>query len=165
MIFRAQHVTPLHVDFIALTQKLNAALEHITQDSGAASYNPQQFDPATDTCLVVYCNQVAVACGAFRQADSSTCEIKRMYSARAGAGSYLLNRLESDAIDKGYQYARLSTRRINHHAVQFYLRAGYHECAAYGQYIGVARSICLQKPLGMTKESESMLTCWRNNRA
>ncbi len=72
---------------------------------------------------------------------------KRMYSNKAGAGSYLLKQLECLAIEKGYRKAILSTRRVNSKAVTFYCRHAYSESSAYGKYVGVDRSICLSKIL------------------
>ena len=123
------------------------SLRQITNDTGESSFASDAFDPSKDGCVVVYLNDSAVACGVFRYHGSEVCELKRMYSNKACAGSYLLKQLECLAIEKGYRKAILSTRRVNLKAVNFYRRHAYSESSAYGKYVGVDRSICLSKML------------------
>lgn len=52
----------------------------------------------------------------------------------------------------GYTEAVLETRRVNTHAVAFYLRCGYAEIPRYGRYAARPETICLQKSL-KSKES------------
>ncbi|MEZ9440685.1 GNAT family N-acetyltransferase [Vibrio atlanticus] len=145
MKFEYKKVEPNHRDFQSLIVELNSSLNQITNDTGESSFTSDSFDPLKDGCIVVYLNDRAVACGVFRYHESEVCELKRMYSNKAGAGSYLLKRLECFAIEKGYRKAILSTRRVNSKAVTFYCRHAYSESSAYGKYVGVDRSICLSK--------------------
>ncbi|KJY79270.1 acetyltransferase [Vibrio coralliilyticus] len=147
MKFEHKKVEPNNSDFQSLVVELNLSLTQITSDSGESSFVPDDYDVLKDGCIVVYLNNVAVACGAFRYLESEVCELKRMYSNKSGAGSYLLEQLERYAVDKGYRKAVLSTRRINSKAVSFYMRNFYLESNAYGKYVGVKRSICLSKVL------------------
>ena len=147
MEFEYKKVEPNHRDFQSLITWLNSSLRQITNDTGESSFASDSFDPLKDGCIVVYLNDSAVACGVFRYHESEVCELKRMYSNKAGAGSYLLKRLECFAIEKGYRKAVLSTRRVNSKAVTFYCRHSYSESSAYGKYVGVDRSICLSKML------------------
>lgn len=147
MEFEYKKVEPNHRDFKSLIAKLNLSLGQITNDTGESSFAADAFEPLKDGCIVVYLNDSAVACGVFRYHESEVCELKRMYSNKAGAGSYLLKRLECFAIEKGYRKAVLSTRRVNSKAVTFYCRHAYSESSAYGKYVGVDRSICLSKML------------------
>ena len=147
MEFEYKKVEPNHRDFQSLITGLNSSLRQITNDTGESSFASDSFDPLKDGCIVVYLNDSAVACGVFRYHESEVCELKRMYSNKAGAGSYLLKRLECFAIEKGYRKAVLSTRRVNSKAVTFYCRHSYSESSAYGKYVGVDRSICLSKML------------------
>lgn len=147
MKFEHKKVEPNNIDFQSLVAELNSSLSQITQDSGESSFSLDAFDSLKDGCIVVYLNKSAVACGVFRYHQSDICELKRMYSNTSGAGTYLLEQLESYAIEKGYKNAVLSTRRVNLKAVNFYLRNAYAESDAYGKYVGVRRSICLSKAL------------------
>ena len=147
MEFEYKKVEPNHRDFQSLIAELNSSLRQITNDTGESSFVSDAFDPPKDGCIVVYLNDSAVACGVFRYHESEVCELKRMYSNKAGAGSYLLKKLECFAIEKRYRKAVLSTRRVNSKAVSFYCRHSYSESSAYGKYVGVDRSICFSKTL------------------
>lgn len=147
MKFEHKKVEPSNSDFQSLVAELNSSLTQITSDSGESSFTSDAFDSSKDGCIVVYLNSVAVACGVFRYHESEVCELKRMYSNKSGAGSYLLKQLECYAVNKGYRKAILSTRRVNSKAVSFYERNSYSESSAYGKYVGVKRSICLSKVL------------------
>ncbi|MCX2761059.1 GNAT family N-acetyltransferase [Vibrio sp. Sgm 22] len=147
MEFEYRKVEPNHRDFQSLIAELNLSLRQITNDTGESSFVSDAFEPSKDGCIVVYLNDSAVACGVFRYHGSEVCELKRMYSNKAGAGSYLLKQLECLAIEKGYRKAILSTRRVNSKAVTFYCRHSYSESGAYGKYVGVDRSICFSKML------------------
>ena len=147
MEFEYKKVKPNNRDFQSLITELNLSLRKITNDTGESSFVSDAFEPSKDGCIVVYLNDSAVACGVFRYHESEVCELKRMYSNKAGAGSYLLKKLECFAIEKGYRKAVLSTRRVNSKAVSFYCRHSYSESSAYGKYVGVDRSICFSKTL------------------
>lgn len=147
MNFRHKKVDPSHSDFRSLVIELNLSLSQITNDSGESSFSPDAFNSSSDGCIVVYSNEVPVACGVFRHQADEVCELKRMYSKISGAGTYLLNQLELYAIAKGYRKAVLSTRRVNTNAVSFYKRHAYSESEPYGKYVGLDRSICLGKLL------------------
>ncbi|TWD38790.1 hypothetical protein FB440_107168 [Vibrio crassostreae] len=149
MEFEYKKVEPNHRDFQSLITELNLSLRQITNDTGESSFASDAFDSLKDGCIVVYLNDSAVACGVFRYHESEVCELKRMYSNKAGAGSYLLKWLECFAIEKGYRKAVLSTRRVNSKAVNFYFRHAYSESSAYGKYVGIDRSICLSKMLAI----------------
>lgn len=116
MEFEYKKVEPNHRDFQSLIAELNSSLRQITNDTGESSFASDAFDPSKDGCIVVYLNDAAVACGMFRYRESEVCELKRMYSNKAGAGSYLLKRLECFAIEKGivkpfYRHVELTQKR------------------------------------------------------
>lgn len=64
-----------------------------------------------------------------------------------GIGSALLADIEQRARDLGYWNVWLSTRRVNHAAVDFYLARGYRERPSYGPYVGRAMSVCFEKTI------------------
>ena len=47
----------------------------------------------------------------------------------------------------GYTEAVLETRRVNTHAVAFYLRCGYEAGPVYGRYAGRPEAVCFRKRL------------------
>ncbi|WP_242658966.1 hypothetical protein [Vibrio sp. 10N.222.47.A9] len=88
MEFEYKKVKPNNRDFQSLITELNLSLRKITNDTGESSFVSDTYDPLKDGCIVVYLNDSAVACGVFRYHESEICELKRMYSNKAGAGSY-----------------------------------------------------------------------------
>jgi ribosomal protein S18 acetylase RimI-like enzyme len=145
--FTYRETTPSDEDFANLVAELSSELKTLTSDSGESSFHADSFSLGTDICLVIYQSEKAVACGSFRKHDCETCELKRMYSKHRGAGSYLINVLESYAVNKGYKRSVLSTRKINDNAVCFYERHGYSEISAYGKYVHTNKSVCMGKAL------------------
>ena len=80
----------------------------------------------------------AIGCGAFRFLDPKHGEIKRMYvphEARGrGLGWVLLDTIEDEARRRGIERPSLETGIHNLQAVHLYRRAGYRDCAPFGDY-------------------------------
>lgn len=80
----------------------------------------------------------AIGCGAFRFLDPTHGEIKRMYvphEARGrGLGWVLLDTIETEAAKRGIKRLSLETGIHNLQAVHLYRRAGYRDCAPFGDY-------------------------------
>lgn len=142
-------IDPDDPDVRLLVSELDAALAAITGDSGAASFDANDVRGPRALFLIARAEDGApVGCGALRPLDADVGEIKRMYARPgSGAGTLLLAALEAQARDLGYREVRLSTRRVNVRAVDFYRRHGYREAPAWGKYVGKAVSVCLGKPL------------------
>ena len=142
-------VDPDSPDARALVAELDAALAAITGDSGAASFDASDVrGPRAVFLRARAADGSPSGCGGLRPLDGHTAEIKRMYARPgSGVGSVLLAALEAQARTLGYREVRLSTRRVNARALDFYRRHGYVEAAAWGKYVGSAVSVCLGKPL------------------
>jgi GNAT superfamily N-acetyltransferase len=93
----------------------------------------------------------AIGCGALRQLDSATAEIKRMYvtphARGSGVATSLLRALESTATDRGWATLRLETGTAQPDAQRFYRREGYREIPPFGNYVGSALSVCYEREL------------------
>ncbi len=144
-------IDPDDPDVRRLIAELDAALAAITGDSGAASFDANDVRGPRAVLLVARAEDGApLGCGALRplEGDALIGEIKRMYARPgSGAGARLLAALEEQAARLGYRELRLSTRRVNARAVDFYRRHGYGEAPAWGKYVGSAVSVCLGKTL------------------
>jgi GNAT superfamily N-acetyltransferase len=125
--------------------ELDAALEAITGDSGASSFDSEDVRGAQAVFLVARdADGRPAGCGALRPLLPGVAELKRMYARPgSGAGTALLAALEAQARVLGYVEIRLSTRRINTRAVDFYRRHGYRDAPAWGKYLGREASVCL----------------------
>jgi putative acetyltransferase len=110
-----------------------------------AFYNNVQLDHV----LVVYENETAVGCGAFKKFDDTTAEIKRMFvhpdHRGKGIARFILSELENWATETGYPNFILETSPKLESAIALYQKTGYHLIPNYGQYIGVENSICMKK--------------------
>ena len=84
---------------------------------------------------------VAVGCGGVALYDGFA-EVKRMFTQptarRQGVAAALLRQLEGEAKSAGYSVLRLETGMYQDEAIAFYLRAGFEECEAFGEYLSLS---------------------------
>lgn len=133
-----------------LLDALSDALSAITGDDGRSSFDPAQADePGSVFLLALDEADQPVGCGALRPLAVGIGEIKRMYAAPGtkGVGAALLAALEDEAERLGYSVLKLSTRRVNHRAVDFYKRQGWGETGPFGRYVGRPESVCMARAL------------------
>ena len=92
-----------------------------------------------------------VACGAFKEFDKQSVEIKRMFTSPDfrgfGLASKVLSELENWAIELGFQRSVLETGKTMIDAISFYQKLQYQIIENYGQYQGVDNSVCFHKKL------------------
>lgn len=103
------------------------------------------------TVVLAFDNKTAVGCGAFKPFDSRSAEIKRMFVLpdyrNRGIAGMVLRELEQWAFESGFSRTVLETGLKQPEAIHLYQKSGYSLIPNYGQYAGVANSICLQKNL------------------
>lgn len=140
---------PASLDALALVAELDRALLAITGDSGASSFDPDDVRGEGAVFMIARdADGALLGCGALRPLLPGVAELKRMYARPgSGAGAPLLTALEAQARRLGYAEVRLSTRRVNARAVNFYRRHGYTEAAPWGKYVGSEASVCLGRIL------------------
>ena len=84
---------------------------------------------------------VAVACGGVAFYDDFA-EVKRMFTQppvrRQGVAAALLRHLEAEAKRAGYSLLRLETGVYQAEAIEFYVRAGFERCEAFGEYVSMS---------------------------
>jgi putative acetyltransferase len=138
------------LDFRALVYLLDQYLAELDGAEHAfyAQLNITDFLP---TVVVAYQNDQPVGCGAFRQVEPDTVEVKRMYvqptHRQQGIARAVLGELEKWAAELGYPTAVLETGKRQPEAIALYQRSGYEFTPNYGQYAGVENSVCLRKAL------------------
>ncbi|NLU65994.1 GNAT family N-acetyltransferase [Streptomyces sp. HNM0574] len=92
-----------------------------------------------------------LGCAGLRELGTDTGEIKRMYVVPAargtGAAARLLDALESWSRARGWTRLRLETGPLQHAAVRFYTRSGYHRIPNFGAYTGHSASHCYEREL------------------
>jgi putative acetyltransferase len=141
-------------DFLSLIQQLDSDL---TQRNGTVqlSYDKYNKLPDIETVVVAYIGKVAIGCGCFKECDSQTAEIKRMYVKPENRGKALskqiLTELENWAQELGYSKLCLETGLKQPEAIGLYGKSGYSRIDNYGQYANMPNSICYGKQLKKAK--------------
>jgi putative acetyltransferase len=137
-------------DFIALVSLLDAELA-IRDGDDHSFYH--QFNAISELKHIVVAlkDNVAVGCGAIKKLTEDAAEVKRMYvteNARGkGVAGSILSELENWAIDLGYDRCKLETGKKQPEAIALYQKMGYKKSINYGQYFGIANSLCFEKVL------------------
>lgn len=114
-------------------------------------YNKFNKIESLDTVVIGYMGDKPAGCGCFKEFDTESVEIKRMFVKPkyrgTGIAKMMLLELEHWAIEKGYLSAVLETGIKQPEAIRFYTKLGYMQIDNYGQYIGNANSMCMSKKL------------------
>lgn len=137
-------------DFIELVKYLDADLE-IRDGEEHPFYN--QFNKVDNIkhVVVVYENEQSIGCGAIKEYQEDTMEIKRMYVSpegrRKGIATKILIELEHWAKELSYAKCILETGVNQPEAIELYNKNGYKITVNYGQYKNVTNSVCFEKIL------------------
>jgi len=135
-------------DFKKLVVQLDAYLRVLDGDDHAfyAQFNKSSL---LKNVLLAYENDIVVGIGAFKEYNSETIEIKRMFTLPEyrgkGIAKTILSELENWAKEEKYSIAILETGCLQKDAIHLYKKMGYKITENFGQYIGVANSICMKK--------------------
>lgn len=101
--------------------------------------------------VVIYMDDIPVACGAFKEYNINSIELKRMFvkkeNRRQGLSKLIINELEKRGKEKGYKYEVLETGSKQYEAINLYKNNGYKIIENYGPYVGNKNSICMKKDL------------------
>ena len=139
-----------HPDFGHLVAELDAYLRILDGDDHEfyAQFNKTSL---LKNALIVYDNELPVGIGAYKEYDSKTAEIKRMYTRPdyrgKGIAKAIITELELWAKEEGYTMAILETGHLQKDAIGLYQKLGYEITENFGQYIGVENSVCMKKSL------------------
>lgn len=123
----------------------------VTDGDDHAFYD--QYNQLNDIkyALIVYYDGHPIGCGAIKQYDEHSFEVKRMYIQESQRGSgyagLMLKELESWAKELGATMCILETGIRQTAAIRLYQKNGYNSINNYGQYEGVEDSLCFQKEI------------------
>ena len=135
-------------DFIELVKLLDADLA-IRDGEDHDFYNQFNKLDSINHVVVLYENEIPIGCGAVKEFESSTMEVKRMFTlheARGkGVASKVLNELEKWTAELFYTRLVLETGLQQPEAIALYKKCGYNIITNYGQYAGVENSVCFEK--------------------
>jgi GNAT superfamily N-acetyltransferase len=99
--------------------------------------------------VLAFEDEKAVGCGALKEYDSNTMEIKRMFVSTSGRGrgiaTGILTELEKWAHELSFGKCILETGKKQPEAIGLYKKNGYTLIPNYGQYEGIENSLCFEK--------------------
>ena len=137
-------------DFIELVKYLDAELAERDGDEYSFYAQFNKLDKIKHV-VVAYENDKPIGCGALKEYNSNTVEIKRMYtlteSRGTGIATKVLTELEIWAKELLYKKCVLETGKRQPEAIALYQKKGYKHIPNYGQYTVVENSICFEKEI------------------
>lgn len=149
-MIRFQKTDATNTDFIELVKLLDKDLA-ISDGEDHDFYHQYNGIDTIKYTVVAYSNNAPIACGALKEYDDITVEIKRMYTLPItrgkGIATMVLNELECWAYQLGYKRCILETGKKQPNAIALYKKTGYNIIPNYDQYAGVDNSICFEKQL------------------
>ena len=135
-------------DFIKLVELLDADLA-IRDGEEHSFYNQFNKIDAIKHVVVAFKNEEPVGCGAIKQYDNITMEIKRMFvlpkNRGKGIAGILIAELEHWTKALNFTTCILETGLKQPEAISAYKKNGYQLIPNYGQYAGIKNSLCFQK--------------------
>lgn len=138
-------------DFQALVKELDKDLA-IRDGEDHAFFVQFNKINAIKHAVLAYENEKAVGCGAIKEYDADTMEVKRMFvpleKRGKGIASGVLKELERWAKELGYKTCILETGQKQPEAIALYQKNNYGIIKNYGQYAEVESSVCFEKQLG-----------------
>lgn len=139
-----------NTDFIKLIKLLDEDL-HGRYGELQNQYDKHNTVDFINDVVVIYKDKVPAACGAFKEYDSCSVEMKRIFVMKEhrqqGLAKVLMNQLEKIAASKDYKYAVLETGVKQQEAISLYKKLGYEVIENYGVYAGDDNSVCMKKVL------------------
>lgn len=114
-----------------------------------AQYN--KIDNLKNVILVYDVNGRAVGCGAIKEYEEGSIEIKRMFVAMdqrgKGIAGNILEELQRWAKELGYQKCILETGDQMLDAIGLYQKHNFKRIPNYGQYATIDNSVCFEKDI------------------
>ncbi len=144
-------VTAPEIARLGLLAELDAELNLRYPGEPTNGVEPAGFEDGGGCFLIARLAGEPAGCGAFRPTDAATVELKRMYVRHAhrgrGLAGRLLEALEREAARRGFTRVILETGTRQPEAIALYRRHGYEPIANFGDYVGLAFSVCFGKSI------------------
>lgn len=135
-------------DFIKLVAALDAELRQRDGDEHPFYAQFNKIDKIK-YAVVAYENEIPVGCGAIKEYDENTMEVKRMFVPHEyrgkGIAKRILIELENWASELNFNKCILETGKKQPEAIGLYSKNGYRLIPNYGQYKDVENSVCFEK--------------------
>jgi len=151
-MIRLERTSSENLDFIELVKLLDKDLA-ISDGEDHEFYHQYNGIDTIKYALVAYNDDIPVACGALKQFNDATMEIKRMYTLPKergkGIATKVLTELEHWAKQLGFKRCILETGKKQPQAISLYKKTGYKIIKNYDQYAGIENSVCFEKLLSV----------------
>ena len=145
---RIQKVCNNNIDFKKLVCELDKYLAGCDGDEHEF-YDQFNHLDTIKNAFVIYKDRIAAGCGALKEFEPGTAEVKRMYIRleyrNNGYASKILKSLEEWAKETGYYRMILETGKTQVEAIHLYKRNGYKTIENYGPYNKMKNSVCFEK--------------------
>lgn len=152
-----KRTTAADPEFVILVKDLDKELA-VTDGDDHAFYDQYNKLTAIKHVIVLYENDNPVSCGAIKNFDVDTAEVKRMYTKEESRGKgyagKILSELELWAAEMGHKRCILETGINQPEAIRLYHKTGYHRIPNYGQYAGLEKSYCFEKKIESIKDTK-----------
>lgn len=139
-----------NADFQQLVRELDATLRILDGEDHLFYAQFNKIDKIK-YAIIAYDNDVPVGCGAIKNYDPVSMEVKRMYvlpdKRGQGIASAILHELEQWALELGGRKCQLETGKKQPEAIALYAKNGYRIIPNFGQYEKVENSVCFEKVL------------------
>jgi putative acetyltransferase len=137
-------------DFQKLVLLLDKELAIVDGDDHAFYSQFNKIDKLKQVILA-YEGETVLGCGAIKEFEENTMEIKRMYVLKdqrgKGIASKIVTELENWTKELGFKKCILETGKKQVDAVNLYIKNKYQQIPNYAQYAEVEASICFEKIL------------------
>ncbi|MDR6809531.1 GNAT superfamily N-acetyltransferase [Dyadobacter sp. BE34] len=137
-------------DFQNLTSELDDELCRI-YNTNKEDYEEYNRITGLPTVVLAYENDIAIACGCFKQFDAHRLELKRMFVTPGfrgkGIASMMVDELEKWGKELGYGTMILETGKGQPDAIALYRKLGYTDIPHFGEFPEESRSVCLGKKI------------------
>ena len=138
-----------HPDLIALCYELDLALD----DASGGFENRKKYVPfnqsnTMDMVVILYDEDIAIGCGAYRLHGNGASEIKRMFVKDTyrgkGYGRVILQELIHANKENGINRLILETGSILISAISLYKKMGFEVIPNYPPYDKISESVCME---------------------
>jgi len=137
-------------NFVELVKLLDKELQ-IRDGADHSFYAQYNKIDKIKNVVVAYIDDIAVGCGAIKEYEPGTIEIKRMFVKdkyrSKGIATFVLLELEKWTRELGCSKCILETGVKQPEAIRLYTKNNYSIIPNYGQYAGVDNSVCMEKVL------------------
>lgn len=149
---RIVHTDGTNKDFIELCTQLDHHLnEMVGGEKQRSQYTQYNTLESIHDVIVIYRDELPVACGSFKLYAEQVAEVKRVFVQKEyrgqGLAKKIMGLLEEKAKSQGFTSLILETGAMLNDAIGLYSSLGYERIENYGQYKHMKESVCMRKHL------------------